>query len=515
MCGKPNVLFIIADQHNAKCLGVAGHPQVKTPNIDGLAGDGVRFTHAVTSSPICTPSRMAYLSGQYSHNHGHYGNGGCFPDKLPSLLGHLRRAGYRTASVGHINSPKDWQQADTDYMRDVYPGNVDDPESWWCEYDDYLAGLGSQQDRDDLFYPEQGPGPDSWSMDGRPSRLPYEHSVDAWCAKETMKFIEQCGEQPWFAYCAFPHPHSNYAPAQEFWDLYEHESIWMPPNVDYDMSNKAPHLRHTRAQQEADPESWTLFEPRTYREGLKRKQHGYLGCISQVDRAVGDLLDYLDAQGLSDDTIVIYTADHGDYACEHGIVEKAPGICGDAICRVPSIWRWTGTFKAGHTTDQVIQNVDLAPTLISLLDLAPMHTCDGEDVTPLLEGENVTIHEFGVTEHPWSKSILKGGWRLVYYPKGMFAEELGQERFGELYDLEDDPWEMRNLYFLGRHQHKVRELERDLMDWLVTTTRVKTVLPWVTPREGNGGLFEQRQEADGKLSWRDVVKLKEENKRYI
>ena len=110
-----------------------------------------------------------------------------------------------------------------------------------------------------------------------------------------------------------------------------------------------------------------------------------------------------------------------------------------------------------------------------------------------------------MTEHPWSKSLLKGNWRLVYYPKKMFAEELGGQDFGELYDLGTDPWEMNNLYFLPEYQEKVRELQRDLMDWLVTTTRVKTVLPLVPPRDSEGSLYNQRLEANGKLSWRDVA----------
>ena len=98
MARKPNVLFIISDQHNAKCLGAAGHPQVRTPYLDRLATQGVRFTHAVTNSPICTPSRMCYLSGQYVHNHGYYGLSGQKPEGLPTVLGHFRAAGYRTAA---------------------------------------------------------------------------------------------------------------------------------------------------------------------------------------------------------------------------------------------------------------------------------------------------------------------------------------------------------------------------------------------------------------------------------
>ena len=105
---RPNVMFIIADQHNAKCLGCAGHPQVQTPNLDAMAARGVRFAGAITTSPICTPSRLSYLTGQYPHNHGHYGNGGNAPDRLPSLMAHVRRHGYRTASIGHINEPFRW-----------------------------------------------------------------------------------------------------------------------------------------------------------------------------------------------------------------------------------------------------------------------------------------------------------------------------------------------------------------------------------------------------------------------
>ena len=512
MSDQPNVLLMISDQHNAKCLGVADHPQVRTPHLDRLATEGIQFTRAVTNSPICAPSRIGYLTGQYSHNHGHYGNLGPRPDRLPSLLGHLQRAGYKTASIGHINSPLGWQHADTDYMRDVYPGELAaGVESWWCEYDDYLAEKGLQQDRDDLFFPEQENGPQFWAMDGRPPRLSYEHSIDAWCARETMKFIKECDDQPWFAYLAYPHPHSIYAPAPQFWNLYDEENIWLPPNADYDMSLKSPHLRAMRAWWENHPDQWTLFEPRTYEAGRKRKQRGYLGCISQVDRCVGDMLDFLDSTGLRENTIIVYTADHGDYACEHGIIEKAPGICGDAICRVPSIWSWRGRFAEGHVCSQHIQNVDLAPTLVSLLGQEPMYTCDGEDMTPLLQGKNSTLHEFEVTEHPWSKSILKGDWRLVYYPQRMFADEMQGQVFGELYDLAKDPWEMENLYFRSEHRDRVRELERDLLDWLVTTTRIRTVLPHVAPRDRSGGEYDTRLEADGKISWRDVAGVRTKN----
>ena len=115
---QPNVLFIISDQHNAKCLGVAGHPDVKTPNLDRLAREGVRFTTAITQNPICTPSRVSFFSGQYCHNHGYYGLGGRNPGGLPNILGHFRKFGYATAAIGKIHCPENWIEKDCDYFKE-------------------------------------------------------------------------------------------------------------------------------------------------------------------------------------------------------------------------------------------------------------------------------------------------------------------------------------------------------------------------------------------------------------
>jgi hypothetical protein len=143
-----------------------------------------------------------------------------------------------------------------------------------------------------------------------------------------------------------------------------------------------------------------------------------------------------------------------------------------------------------------------------------MPTADGEDITPLLRGESKTVHPIGVTEHPWSKAVLKGDWRMVYYPRGFFGVEAGTEDFGELYNLAEDPWEMANRYFDPVCREKVMELQRDLLDWTVTTTRVKTVLPSVFPKGKDDNsvfgaqIFCHHREKDDKLSWRDVASLK-------
>jgi len=472
MVKSPNILFIISDQHNAKVLGHKGHPNVKTPYLDQLAAEGVRFDNAITQNPICTPSRVSYFSGQYPHNHGYYGLSGPNPEGLPTILGHFRKVGYRTAAIGKIHCPEYWIEDDSDYFREV----CSNCSIGGCpEYTAYLESKGILQDRDDELYPEQN-NRSSQSLDGRASRLKYEDSVEGWIVRKAIKFMEQVLEEgkSFFAHVSLPRPHQIYSPSEPFWSMYKEEELVLPPNAEYDMSLKAPHLR--RVVEHFRTGQWTLFEPRTFEAGRLRKLHGYLGNVSQMDHAVGELLTWLKEHGLEEDTIVIYASDHGEYACEHGIMEKAPGICSDAVTRIPFIWRWPGHFSAGHVVEEIVETVDLANTLCSLVGLEPLETSDGKDISHLLKGGKGAVHKIGVTEFAWSKSVRKGKYRLVYYPPDMFPEDYPDGNFGELYDLENDPWEMNNLYFDPGYQDIVQELKADLLERLITTTRPTTVL---------------------------------------
>ena len=315
-----------------------------------------------------------------------------------------------------------------------------------------------------------------------------------------MEVMGQCSKDnvPFFVHVSLPKPHQCYTPAQEFWDLYDESKLTLPPNADYDMKDKAPHLRKM-----ADgwrEREWQLFEPKTFEAGRLRKLHGYLGNVSHVDHAVGELLDWLDSNNLSDNTVVVYSSDHGDYACEHGIMEKAPGICSDAITRIPMIWRWPDRFKAGHTADAIVETVDLANTLCALAGLEKMETADGKDISHMLSGDKREVRSIGVTEFAWSKSVRKGKHRLVYYPREMFTEEY-PDGFGELYDLEKDPWEMHNLFFSPEYADIISELQRDLTDWLITTTRPTTIHPPAKPLSAQATMhYKNAVNLDGKVN---------------
>ena len=507
MNSRPNILLLFSDQHHAKVLGHKGHPDVSTPHLDRLAAEGVRFDNAITQNPICTPSRTCWLSGQYCHNHGYYGLSGPSPGGLPTLFGHLRRHGYRTGAVGKIHCPEYWVEDDVDYFLDTCGTSIGGRSA---AYADYLAERGLIDLEDHGAMQEFG-APGRQTCDARPSKVSYEDGQEGYLTRAGIDFMRRCADQgrPFFLQANFPKPHQCYTPAQPFWDRYDEAALTLPPNADHDLHGKAPHLQAT--VQRWRTTDWQLFEPRTFAAGRLRKLHGYLGNVSHVDHAVGEFLQFLDQAGLAEDTIVVYSSDHGDYAAEFGIMEKAPGICSDAITRVPFIWRWPGRFPAGRVAEELVESVDFATTACALAGVEAMETGDGHDLSHLLRGESGTVRRVAVTEFAFSKSVRKGRYRYVHYPAGMFARfgaEWEERGFAELYDLEADPWEQENLALLPRHRATVEELRADLIDWLVTTTRPTTVLRLPdAPTEQRSWRYGNPVNRDGKFNPRRVTEL--------
>jgi arylsulfatase len=531
---KPNVIFILADQHNAKVTGYAGHPLVKTPNLDKLTEEGVRFENAITQNPICTPSRVSFLSGQYCHNHGYYGLNGRNSINLPNVIHHFREHGYRTAAIGKIHCPEYWVEDSADLFREIFGGcSIGGA----AEYEKYLADKGLS----DLY--KRGPGAKHQQtgqlLDGFPSPMKYEDSQEGYAIQQSAEFISNMvkEKQPFFLHLSFPKPHQVYEPSREFWDMYSEKSLVLPDNADYDLSRKAPHLQVSAAQYHNG--EWTRFEPRTYENGRLRKLRGYLGCVSQVDYAVGQLIQLLKDKEIYDETIIVYSSDHGDYACEHGLMEKAPGICSDAITRIPLIFKLHGSSKKkvqNIIRGEVVEAVDVTPTLCELAGISPLLTVDGGSLVSFFNstgalsdsekaswGKSATVPKItsetklykptaglGVTEFPWSLSIRQDNFRLVIYTINRFPEY--PEGFGELYNLESDPWEMNNLYFDQEHKQRVSAMTDRLLRWRLETTRIITALPWTVREEHEYYTrYHNSYTADGKIGSKEILESRKNN----
>ena len=471
-----NVLHVISDQHLATCTGIEGHPHAITPNMDRLASEGVYFSRAYTQNPICTPSRVSVFSGQYCHNHGYYGLSGPTPPNLPGFLGHFQEQGYRTGGIGKLHMPDDpvsWLDEQCDLVADCYMPHRKTDES--TPYYDYLEDLGLR-DKEDSVALREFKG--NQHLDGRPSQLPYEHSVEGWCVAEAIKFIDGCQGDPFCMQVSLPRPHQCYTPDRRFWDMYP-DDLPPPETIDQDTSGRPPHFRVTA---EAYRSREWLIEPRTFEAGSRRSWRAYLACITQVDHSLGLLMDHLEKAGLAENTIVIYSADHGAYTGTFGIPEKAPGICSEAVCRVPMIWCVPRMTESHRRCSEFVENVDIAPTLAALCGLPAMETADGVDITPLLKGDDTPLREVAVTENPWSKALRWRNWRFVHYQPTTFDGMVGiadedKEDVGELYDLESDPLETRNLYRDPAHRDVVNDCRKLLLEWLIRTTRITTIWP--------------------------------------
>lgn len=464
---KYNILFIIADQHNAKTLGCYGHPDVRTPYLDQLAADGMRFNKAYTQSPICTPSRMSIFTGQYPHNHGYFGLKGRHPDHLPTMLTHFKKHGYVNGIVGKFHTPRSWMSKDCDFVKDVKAHEHEDGHS---DYLDYLANKGLEPDE----MPEwQGGGQ---SYDARAHKLSEEDTQEGWIAQECMRFLEETkdAENPFFLYMSMPKPHQEYLPAQRFWDLYNEQELTLPCNANDTVEGRHAVVKNRQKRFQAEPTPyWTVFEPRTFEAGRRRILHGYYGCVSMVDDAAGKVLNKIEQLGKRESTIVIYTSDHGDFAGEHGMIEKAPGIAFDAITRVPMIWRLPGKIKECAVSQALVETIDLFPTLCSMNEIPIPDYCDGKNIQDILEGKELEVRDVAVTENPLTKTIYTHEYKLVHY-----IEEMTEGKdFGELYDLKNDPWELSNLYFQEEYSSVIDDLRTRLLNWLIRTSRYQTVHP--------------------------------------
>ena len=467
----PNVLWIMSDQHNAKCTPWGRFPMdVHAPNLERLADSGVRFDRAICQNPICTPSRTSYLTGQYPSNHGIYGlTGDGGQVDAPTIFSALRERGYRTGAFGKLHTP-----------RGLIENQVD--RGWSCydfggplqqdHYQRYLErrGLADQRDDDRLLEWDGG----GQGLDARPSALPYERQPEAVAVQEATSFIDDATERddPYVAWVSLPRPHQVYTPSEEYWSLYDGD-VELPPTAFEDLADKPPHQTNRQPDEETPH---AAFEQGTQAAFLERKLQGYLGCVSMVDAYVGELLDHLEAAGIREDTIVIYCADHGDFAAEHGLPEKAPGISYDAITRIPFIWSWPGRFRSGAVVDELVETVDVFPTLLAILGESATPSADGGDLTGLLTGADESpIRDYAITENAWARTIRTKDQKLTVYPPGFFGDD--SEAYLECYDLAADPWEQENLAVADDPPTDVIDRHRRYLEsFLLTARRAQSTL---------------------------------------
>ncbi len=508
MARRPNFLLFITDQHRADHLGCYGNCELPTPHIDALAARGWRFDDFHVATPICQPNRASLMTGRLPSVHGLQMNGRELSLGEQTFVEILREAGWRTALVGkshlqnNTTAPTAWpgpgQRLPHDAVR-AYPG-VHGQEIWKRWEDDpgfelalpyygfgqvvLTIGHGDRQhghwrrwlrqqttDADKLLGPENAiPTPglalaklgQAWR-----TRVPEEWYPTRYIADQTCGVLDQVarGDTPFFIQCSFPDPHHPFTPPGRFWDLVQPEAVTLPASFHAQLVDPPPAIPWLRAQRKGN----AAFRPgygsfacseQEAREAIALNH----GSLANVDDAIGRVMAHLRALGLDDDTVVMFTSDHGDLLGDRGLMFKG-GLHYPALTRVPFIWHDPRQAPLQASSSALAQTIDIAPTVLARAGLPPANGMQGRSLLPVLEGvvprvrERLLIEEesqrsdFGMDRRLRMRTLRDRQYRLSIYD--------GQT-WGELYDLEQDPHELCNLW----NDRASLALRRDLTEQL-------------------------------------------------
>ena len=452
---RPNVLWLMSDQHNAACMGHAGR-NVRTPSLDALAETGVRFTHGYCNNPICAPSRISFMTGQYCHTHRHIGNNLYhYPQRNPNTLAAVaRRHGYQTALVGKAHMVGEWDREGFEHLRYCDLTDADRLDPLTGHYYKYLHdhGIADLYDLGTLPPDHAGRG-SHWFV----SPIPHEHSIEVWTGNETLGFLEgRDRRRPFFAQMTFQRPHAPLSPSPERADMYAPEDIDIPASA-CDLFERRFETKPEWQRRRVEGHGGYPYVSADEDELRKQLTH-YYALISIIDEEIGRVIDHLRETGDLGNTVICYVADHGDFAGDHGLVQKNLGIY-ESIHRIPYLLSYPGC-PAGAVVDEIVESVDLYPTLCQLMDVEPPDCLDGQSLIPTIE-EGAPGKEAAICEWSWMHpstmvhAIRTRDFRLVYY---------GSDIEGELYDHRTDPDELVNLYSDPDYQAARLELLEQLFD---------------------------------------------------
>ncbi len=454
-----NILWIMSDQHHAECMGCAVRSQVKTPNLDRLASVGARFDRAYCNNPICGPSRVSLMTGQTPFRHGLTGNdnrayAGPLEQSLPALL---REHGYQTALVGKSHLPLQMMNEGFEYQRlcDLCDSEPDDPLSVHHFKELVEAGLA-----DSYEYGILEPGHPGAKHGGFVSGLSAEHALERWTGRESLNFLAQRDrKRPFFLKTSFQRPHPPLSPSPEQIGKYDPSEIELPESacefLDDNFKDKPAWMQRMLDGPRGGGYPYKPMD----RTDLQQQLAYYYTLISAIDDEIGLLLDALEAEGELENTLILYTADHGDLAGDHGLMLKNFGIF-ESLHRVPMILR-DPNGPGNVAIDAMVQSIDLFPTVCEYAGIPVPDYVEGRSLQSVIRGENAGYQachcqwDFHQTEQRTITAVRTKEYRLVF--NAVNPDD------GELYAVESDPMELHNLYHDERYAAIRSQLTQDIL----------------------------------------------------
>lgn len=459
---RPHILFILTDQQRADCLGCAGHRLLKTPNLDRLATESVRFSHAFTTSPLCAPARLSLITGLYPHNSNLWSNDEDLPVTADTYVKRLRAEGYRTATIGknHLHEIENIDFfAYEEFMHRIGFDDVyETPGTWGNIGGDnvyirhlrrhglhevlsrYLAELEAKPDQVRRFIAE-------------PLPIPAELYLDTFLGDVAVQYLREYDyAEPSFLFVGFQGPHEPWDVPEKYYRLYDCDQIPDPipemPNGDWLPERSR---RYQRWAQYYQPE-----RPRA----LKEISASYFGKISLIDDSVGKIVDAYRRKGWWEKTVVVFASDHGEMLGDLGRLSKS--VCYDSAIRVPLMMRTPGRQAAGVVSDSFVETIDLYATLLELTGCEPAERKDSLSLVPLLNAPAASLRRDVLAEVHVHTMLRTREWKLVVGRDGLSLQ---------LFDLRADPHEQCNL--VGHPEYRQQELE--MRSQLLTRILINTL----------------------------------------
>ena len=460
----PNILILHTDQQRWDALGAAGNSEIKTPHLDGLAARGTIFSHHFVQNPVCMPSRISMLSGRYPSTLGITHMGVPVPEEIITLPHILAQYGYRSANIGKLHflphANRDHRLPHPSYGFDHLeiadePGVYEDAYRAWVrrqapdQMDGISAGIPPAAR---VWQQTMGIG-DGVAHRGDPQgRHDFDRGIpfaaadhlthSAFVGEQTAEFIKAAGAQPFLCIAGFYSPHAPWIAPQKFLDLYNAETLSLP--------QFPPHIDSQRPRDENAPFSDAQ---------LRRAKHGYFAMISEMDQYVGRILDALDASSARDNTIIVFTSDHGEWLGDH--LRYGKGYpADDAVSRVPLIIAAPGGQESQEYSG-IVEAVDIVPTLLELAGIQIPPFLQGESLAPLLAGDAHRNKASALTEGSGWKSLRSEHYRYL-------AHADGREN---LWDMREDPGAYHDVTGSADYQSALAECRHLLLTRLLAMER--------------------------------------------
>src|SRR6267143_686621 len=462
---KPNLIVFLPDQQRADTIACCGGEKVHAPNLNKLASESVVFSRAYVTHPVCTPSRSSLMTGMWPHTTGCTKNSVALAPRFSVLPQLLEDKDYRAAYMGkwHLGQAGFPQRGFDEWISTEQAGH----------YSRFLASTGLTPDREDGGFSELAI-----------SNLPLERSRPKFLEKHVCEFIEKHRRDPFILIVAFVEPHSPYnGPLNDEHSLDEIDldlTATLPPAEDVPLRYR---LMREWQQAEAVLDRKRLCQllffgitPEEYRSIKQR----YLGLVTMVDKSIGCILDCLERSGLTEDTVIVHTSDHGDMLGAHHLFGKE--VMFEEAVRVPYLVRLPGQ-RNGTIIRQPVSHIDFFPTLLDLLGEPKPDQCAGKSLAPLLRGKPMPPENIFMEWSPNRFKVMKGtklaprrtikramneSTRAVISPEG-WKLCLRDQDLNELYNLEADPNEAHNLYYQPDYRAITEQGKRHILSWQRTT----------------------------------------------